>query len=148
MTKTTTKHNGNASTIEQLANRAHELAAHGRELAIEADRLEQQIRLARGTREISPLLRRRASGAYGGREADNISTPALYETIRDLVAARPMRFRDLVEATQAGENRIKGVIVRLQRDGVGLLNLGDQAKALWFIPSDETRKRITKRDRR
>ena len=153
---TKTKPTTNA-TITQLANRAHALAEHSRTLAREAEDLEAQVKLARGTaldvsKEAAAAGAKpaRPDGSYSvSRARRNVVVPngepathELYETIKQLITDQPRRFRDIVEATHAGENRIKGVLVRLQRDGAGVVNLGDGARALWFIPDDEVLARL------
>lgn len=54
------------------------------------------------------------------------------------------RFREILEATKAEENHIKAVIVRMQREEIGLVNLGDQARAVWWLPDQEVLKRLIK----
>lgn len=71
-----------------------------------------------------------------------MSTSDLYAAVEALITERPLPFRDIVEATQAGENRIKGVLVRLQRDRKGVVNLGSGARALWFIPDADVLERL------
>ncbi len=69
----------------------------------------------------------------------------LYNRVRTLVTERPMRFQEIMAAVGlpvAEENRVKGTIVRMQRERVGLVNLGDQRKALWFIPSEDLIKKL------
>jgi len=144
----TTKIKGGGQTMEQLEAQVHSLGQRGRDLAQQAERLEEQLRIARGTQRIVKTIAPKTSrGAYSGREPDEVSTPELYEQIRKLVSDKPMRFRDIVEATQAGENRIKGVLVRLQREE-GCVNLGDTSRALWFIPDEKLLKRLGRARRR
>lgn len=73
---------------------------------------------------------------------DEGPTDELMTAVWRMLLDRPYRFREIVEATGAGENRIKGVIMRLQREGKRVVNIGEPTKALWFAPSDEVLKRI------
>lgn len=142
MTKQTTK--GGRRTIEQLEDAAHDLAARGRELAIEAEQLEMQIRkqLARGTRDVvaeAHEARRTAllgpsRGLYSGREADEMSTAELHERIRQLITGRPMTYDALINELHVNENRIRGVTARLKAAGE-LWDLGDGRRAIYFIPT-------------
>lgn len=55
-----------------------------------------------------------------------------------------MRFVEILEATGARDNRIKGVIMRLQREGIRVVDVAPEGtgKALWFIPSDAVLERL------
>lgn len=94
-----------------------DIAERTRQLEAEFRRLEAQVAKARGTR----------------RDLD--STPALLEHVAQMLTGKPLAFRDIMAALPKGtnENRVKGVLVRLQRDGHNLQNVGDGARALWFI---------------
>lgn len=122
-----------------VAGNLHEIAERARALAGQAEQLEAAMRRVRGTREIRPA-----------RRVDTIdpaaSTPLLYAHVERLLRRSPLTFRDLMAALGAGtnENRVKGVLVRLQRDGRGVVNLGDGARAVWFIPDAAARARLRK----
>lgn len=75
---------------------------------------------------------------------DSGSTDELTEIVLELLSQRPMYFREIVEETGARANRIKGVIVRLQREGHRVIDLAPAGalKALWFVPSDEVLERL------
>lgn len=111
-------------------------------------------RIAKGTEESVPLPRARGTGDVTAKAAqakaiagkyfvgDDGPTADLMAVIHLLLAEKPSTFREIVEATGAGENRIKGSLVRLQRDGANVVNLGTQTKAIWFIPGKEAMKRL------
>ena len=65
-------------------------------------------------------------------------------TIQRMLSVRPFQFHEILEATGARDNRIKGVINRLQREGVRIVDVAPEGnpKALWFIPSDDVMRRI------
>lgn len=75
------------------------------------------------------------------RENDLSATP-LYAKVRELITERPMPFRALLEATHATDNQIKSVLIRLQRDRHDVVNLGNGARALWFIPDAAVLERL------
>lgn len=105
--------------------------------------LEKRAKLARGTRDVKPsgnVIVKPARGPYW--VGDEGPTDELKTMIWRMLLDRPYRFREIVEATGAGENRIKGAIMALQREGKRVVNIGDPAKALWFAPTDEVLKRI------
>lgn len=61
---------------------------------------------------------------------------ALYRQVEALLRARPMLFRDLMDATgEENPNRIKGAITAFQREGKRVVNLGTKGRAKWFIQS-------------
>lgn len=128
-------------TLTRLA----ELAERGRQLALEAETLqqrialEQNVRLARGTKrdmQITPQL-----GVPVVRANDVASSP-LYLNMLDMLKARPYTLRELVDTTKAEDNKVKVVLMRMQRDEVGLENMGNQYRALWYIPSESFRERM------
>lgn len=92
----------------------------------DSKRLLEQLRTARGTRDFT----------YKHQE--------LFDQMRTMLQDRPMRFREILETTKAEENHIKAVIVRMQREEIGLVNLGDQARAVWWLPDQEVLKRLIK----
>jgi hypothetical protein len=131
------------SQVSDLAQRAEALAAMARDLA-------EQVRLAKGTRPmpvVAPVAgtTRRArpdEGRYGLKGKDLAAampatepTERLYERVASALESKPMPFRELMSALgpDINENRVKGILVRLQRDGRGVVNLGNGARAIWWI---------------
>lgn len=115
--------------IQNLADKANNVAK-------EAEELMRQIRIARGTRDLTPV----PAPTYVGDEGP---TGELLEAVRRLVTERPQMHQDLLQATGARADRIKGVLMRIQReDDSRLVNLGTETRALWFIPDGETLKRL------
>lgn len=120
-----------------------DLVEQARQLRMQLEALEKQV--ARGThREVrtGPAIVAPKHGPYY--VGDEGPTEQLMSVIKDMLTEHPMRFQQILEATGARENRIKGVIMRLQRDGVRVVDVASEGagKALWFIPSDEVLKRI------
>lgn len=140
------------------ANHAHDAARRAvaldtleeRALALETEAaaLHEQVAAARGTLTLSPEpaaapargtrdLERRPAGEYAQH-----ATPAseLYRQVRAALADKPYTFRDLCVAVgiaHEGENRVKSVIVRLQRDGHPVVNLGTSQRAIWWIDAHD-----------
>lgn len=110
-----------------------DLVEEARQLRIAAEELEKKVQLARGTREIKRLDR------------EEMSTPDLLQLVKVLIAEKPRTFRELLDLTGARDNRIKGVIMRIQQEGATLVNIGEPTKALWFLPSPEVLKRLRAR---
>ena len=121
-----------------------DLVEQARQLRLQAEALEKAARLARGTQ--GPT---RAWPAPSGWPAvppargpywvgDEGTTEELMAVMQKMLVVRPWRFVELLEATGARDNRIKGVLMRLQREGVRVVDVspGGTHKALWFIPSD------------
>jgi hypothetical protein len=81
---------------------------------------------------------------------DDGTTDDLAAAVHALLLERPMRFVELLEATGARDNRIKGVITQLQRRGVRVVDVAPEGnrKALWFIPSEALLERLTRVRRR
>lgn len=98
-----------------------------------AQRAEAQRALAQIESEIAAL---REQLARGTRELpSSTATKILYDKVLGLITERPRLFRELVAETDTangGENRVKGVLVRLQRDGHPVVNLGNGSRAIWF----------------
>ena len=105
------------------------------EIAATAEELSRRLRHVKATRELSTPI------------GDDTTTAVISSAVERLLRERPMLFRDLLEATGARDNRIKGVIMRLQREGVDVVNLGNEQRALWFIPNQELLKRLRARRR-
>lgn len=75
---------------------------------------------------------------------DEGPTEELMRVVCEMLTQRPMRFVEILEATGARDNRIKGVLMRLQREGVRVMDVAPAGvgKALWFIPSDAVLERL------
>lgn len=132
MEKKTTRTLNNDS---MLALTLREKAA---ELTRAADELVAKTRLARGTRDnVKPLTR--ASEYHVGNEGP---TAELLEVVKTMLTGHARTFREILDATGAGDNRIKGVLMRMQREGVNLVNVGTDTRALWTIMSPEAYARI------
>lgn len=125
-----------------------DLVEQARQLRIQAEEIEKSVRSARGTRETRPATRnlivKPARGPFW--VGDEGSTEELMATIQRMLMERPWRFVEILEATGARDNRIKGVIMRLQREGVRVVDVAPEGtgKALWFIPSDQVLERLTR----
>lgn len=125
-----------------------DLIEEARQLRIHAEELEKKVKLARGTERIkrqtaktNVIVKPSRSPYWTGNEG---TTRALMDVIEKMLMERPWLYRDIVEATEAGENRIKGAITALQREGRRVVDVAPEGagKALWFIPSDAVLQRI------
>lgn len=127
-----------AHTQDEVADGLRTIAEQGRQIAAQATALEEQLRHARGTQNIPhPLARGRAP-----------VDEELYNRVRKMLEADPMRLAQIVDATGLHENKIKVLLTKMQREGVNLVNLGAANKALWFIPSPKVVDRLgSKRER-
>ncbi len=128
-----------------------DLVEQARQLRLQAEDLEKNARLARGTsrvrRPTNNVIVKPARGPYY--VGDDGPTEALMTAITKMLQERPCRFPEILEATGARDNRIKGVINRLQREGVRIVDVSPEGTrgALWFIPSDEVLTRIMRAKR-
>jgi uncharacterized protein (DUF2461 family) len=125
---------------KDLVSQAKQLREQTELLEKQTIELEKQVKLAKGTRTIA-----RGTEYYVGDEGP---TPELLEAIRKMLTERPLTFQALLDATGARPNRIKGVIMRLQREGARVVNLGNEARALWFIPDPGVLDRIMRAKQR
>lgn len=125
--------NTTRSTIKHTVRK--DLVEQARQLRLQAEELEKQARFARGTSDVT------AEVALIG---DEMPTGALLALVQTLITDKPLTFQELLEATGARDNRVKGVLMRLQREGVKVVNLGSQTKARWFIPDEAVLRRITR----
>ena len=111
-------------TIDQLRAEAEALQAQAATLAEQTEALNQQLRHARGTREIPE------------------QPSELYSQIRKLIGERPMRFAEILAALPGvDELQFKAALERVKRDP-GVVNLGSDAKAMYFLPDPEVLRRI------
>lgn len=123
-----------------------DLVEQARQLRLQAEELEKKLASAKGSRDVvkRPVIthvvpRNGQNGYYVGDEGP---TDELVEVIYRMLCERPCTFRDILAETGARDNRIKGAITRLQREGARVVNLGNEYKALWFIPDDAVMARI------
>lgn len=131
-------------------NKAKDLVEQARQLRLQAEALEKKVEreLARGTqRNVVPkgnVIVKPARGRWW--TGDDGTTEELMGVIQAMLKERPCRFVELLEETGARDNRIKGVIMRLQREGVNVVDVAPEGtgKALWFIPSPEVLARLTR----
>lgn len=129
-----------------------DLVEKARQLRLQVEKLENDVKHARGTRPVkrppmNVLVKPSHSPYYVGDEGP---TEQLMAAIKQMLMDRPCRFQEILEATGARDNRIKGVINRLQREGVRIVDVsppGTGRAALWFIPSDEVLDRIRRAQR-
>lgn len=129
-----------------------DLVEEARQLRMQAEELEKKVQHARGTARMrKPTLQARpnvivkpARGPYW--LGNDGTTRDLMDAIARMLMERPWLYRDIVEATGAGENRIKGAITALQREGRRVVDVAPPGtgKALWFIPSPEVLDRIAR----
>lgn len=128
-----------------------DLVEQARQLRLQAEELEKsaRARFARGTKlSVAPdagrIVAKPAPSPHW--TGDEGPTEALMTSIQMLLIERPRRFVELLEATGARDNRIKGVIMRLQREGVNVVDIAPPGtgKALWFIPSIEAVARLAR----
>jgi hypothetical protein len=117
----------------ELANAMSNLMERATALATEAAQLEQQLLRVRGTRDLV-LDGKQTPSDYKHHE--------LYEQLKAMLTKEPMHFRDIVEQTKAEENPVKVCLMKMQRDAIGLVNLGNQFRAVWFIPDAEVLQRL------
>lgn len=139
-----------------MKNIQGDLVEQARQLRLQAEELEKTARLARGTR--GPAQWPAPAGWPGVAPeprgphwvGDEGTTEELMRTVKEMLLERPLRFQELLEGTGARDNRIKGVIMRLQREGVRVVDVAPEGtgKALWFIPSDAVLERLERVRRR
>lgn len=123
-----------------------DLVEQARQLRLQAEALEKKVEreLARGTqRNVAPnVIVKMVHGRWWTGDAG--TTEELMGVIEAMLKERPRRFVELLEETGARDNRIKGVLMRLQREGVNVVDVAPEGtgKALWFIPSSEVLDRL------
>ena len=123
-----------------------DLVEEARQLRLQAEELARRMLAVQGTRpDVEPPPTDTPDDKpVNYHVGDHGSTDELTEVVLMMLSERPMWFRDIVETTGARANRIKGVIVRLQREGHRVIDLAPEGalKALWFIPSDAVLDRL------
>lgn len=114
-----------------------------------AESLERQARMAKGTEtnivKRPNVIVKPARGPYWC--GDEGPTEDLMGAVWRMVLDRPWTFQEILEATGARDNRVKGVIMRLQREGKRVVNVGTATRALWFAPTDAVLQRIMRAKR-
>jgi len=120
-----------------------DLVEESRQLRLQAEALEKKVQIARGTRG---AVVKPSGPHYVGDEGP---TEQLMSVVQALLRERPMRLVEIIDATGARDNRIKGVLMRLQREGVHLVDVAPEGtgKALWFIPSEAVLDRLLRAKR-
>ncbi len=113
-----------------------DLVEQARQLRLQAEELERRVAMVKGTRDKVSFV------------GDGGSTEELMATVQRLITEHPLTFQELLERTGARDNRIKGVLMRLQREGVKVYNIGLQSRAIWFIPNEDVLLKLIKRRRR
>ena len=93
-----------------------------------AKRLETMVN--RMSDPATPVAMRR------GRPEDPVLA-ALRAKIKDLISERAYTLAEIVKLTGETSQRCSAAIVKLQKQGVRVVNLGNRRLALWFAPSDE-----------
>lgn len=131
-----------------MEKRKIDLVEEARQLRLQAEELEKKVRTARGTERMRKptvnLIVKPSRGQHW--VGDEGSTAELMEAIRALITERPLMFQDILEATGARDNRVKGAITALQREGHRVMDIAPEGtrKALWFIPSAAVLERLTR----
>lgn len=69
------------------------------------------------------------------RVGDETETSDVMRAVDGILRVKAMSLQELIAATGVRRNRLSGVLVRLQRDGVPMKNLGDGRRAVWWIDS-------------
>lgn len=135
---TTTKGNKHSGTTKRDdAQRALSLEALQRvAVALEqgAHELAAGLHRARGTRDIPTHVLPVTAEVVTVAAPDTKSK--LYKDVDAALCDKPHTFRDLcvlLGVQPEAENSLKSVLVRLQRDGRPVVNLGNGARAIWWI---------------
>lgn len=112
-----------------------------------AAELEARLVKAKGTADVT----REAKEAVPTPPSSD--TTHLTHMVEDLVRERPMTLQELHEATYTADGTasvahhkqtICNILVKMQRERKGLVNLANQHRALWFIPNQEILDRLRK----
>lgn len=123
-----------------------DLVEQARQLRLQAEALEKKVQLARGTQRgmKAPQNIVKTPGPYF--VGDEGPTEQLMSVVKLMLEERPLLFQEILSETGARDNRIKGVIMRLQREGVRVIDVAPAGtgKALWFIPSDAVLARLVR----
>lgn len=133
-------------TLHAIRDRLAELDAEAAKMQAEADRLalELKTRMARGTREMKPMQRKKtpANGVpvaavhtQSFHIGDETDSATLNETVKRCIAERPRTRQEIIELTGARANRINGALIALQVQGLPVKNLGNRYRAVWYLPT-------------
>jgi hypothetical protein len=127
-----------SSTDEAMQALRNEMAKVQETLDESRAALEKMMRFARGTQDnLSKITKAKTDPRNW--VGDNGPTGELLMVIRRMLTTREYTFKELLAETGARDNRIKGVIMRLQRNGVNVVNNGTETRALWHIPARKVR---------
>lgn len=126
-----------------------------RQARLQVEELEKKVQLARGTQRVKrqtaktvpglpQLIVKPTRSPYW--TGDDGSTRELMQMIETMLKVHPWLLRDIIAATEAGENRVKGAMVRLQREGHGVYDVAPPGtgKALWFLPDPQVLERLVR----
>lgn len=123
------------SKIEALTAAAEEFKACSKQFEERTASLEEQAKLLEAQLKIARGTVKRAKRGTG----DQIA-----ERVLELITERPMTLGELFEAMPAegvpaniAKQRICNALVKLQRERRGVVNLGNQSRAMWFHPNEE-----------
>lgn len=147
--------------LDQVARQVAALAESERFLERKVEELARELRLARGTEDLTSRAAQTVEAVSPSQDitrktrrpteyfvGDEGPTPELYAVVETLLRQRPRSFQELLDLTGARPNRIKGVIVQLQRRDQPLINLGSDRQALWFIATPQVLERFARSFRR
>ncbi len=127
-----TEHHDRDEMAQRVAT-LNELVRKAQVLEREARELHEHALLARGTQQIRPL---ETSETVPEAPVPAPTPSPLYQQTEALLCDKPHTFRDLctvLKIAANGENSLKSVLVRLQRDGRPVVNLGNGSRAIWWI---------------
>lgn len=145
-TMTNTKRTATITTetftrLSELSEQSARLAQHIQELQ-QRIALEQNVRLARGTRRDVKAPTPGKGVPVVAPPVNDVASSPLYLQMKEMLAKRPYTLQELIETTKAEANKVKVVIMRMQRDEIGLENMGNRFRALWYIPSEAFRSKM------
>jgi hypothetical protein len=126
------------STDEAMQALRNEMAKVQETLDESRAALEKMMRFARGTQDNIGKIAKAKTDPRNW-VGDNGPTGELLMVIRRMLTTKEYTFKELLAETGARDNRIKGVIMRLQRNGVNVVNNGTETRALWHIPARKVR---------
>ena len=122
------------TSIPEIVAELHDIREKSESLAEQTKRLEESLRLARGTGDhtAKAIAARGAKGSFN--IGDNTDTPTLIATVERAITGYARTLRELVELTGARRNRISGALVKIQvAHPTSVQNVGNDARALWYI---------------
>lgn len=124
-------------TTDQLVAEIRRLATAARRAAAAATSAADD--LARGTGDVTEQAR--AAGRANRQEpaeavGDDAPPEVLFRQVERLLRERPHTEEELVEATGARRNRVRGALVHFNRFGPEVRNIGKNRRAQWWIPRE------------